>query len=60
MPVGKVSFTPQQLAENAAAVIEAVQRAKPPTARGRYVESIHIAATMTPSVAVDVAKYIRA
>jgi large subunit ribosomal protein L1 len=60
VPVGKVSFTPQQLAENAAAVIEAVQRAKPPTARGRYVESIHIAATMTPSVAVDVAKYIRA
>ena len=60
VPVGKVSFTPQQLAENAAAVIEAVQRAKPPTARGRYVESIHIAATMTPSVAVDVSKYIRA
>jgi large subunit ribosomal protein L1 len=60
VPVGKVSFTSQQLAENAAAVIEAVQRAKPPTARGRYVESIHIAATMTPSAAVDVAKYIRA
>ncbi len=60
VPVGKVSFTPQHLAENAAAVIEAVQRAKPPTARGRYVETIHIAATMTPSVAVDVSKYIRA
>lgn len=59
VPVGKISFTPQQLAENALAVIEAVQRAKPPTARGRYVDSIHIAATMTPSVQVDVLKYVR-
>ena len=60
VPVGKISFTPQQLAENAAAVIESVVRAKPPTARGRYVDTIHIAATMTPSVALDVLKYVRA
>ncbi len=60
VPIGKISFTPQQLTENAAAVVEAVQRAKPPTARGRYVDSIHITATMTPSVAVDVLKYVRA
>jgi large subunit ribosomal protein L1 len=60
VPVGKVSFTPQQLTENASAVVEAVQRAKPPTARGRYVNTIHIAATMSPSVAVDVLKYIKA
>jgi large subunit ribosomal protein L1 len=60
VPVGKVSFTPQQLAENAAAVVEAVQRAKPPTAKGRYVNTIHVAATMSPSIAVDVLKYIKA
>ena len=60
VPVGKVSFTPQQLSENAAAVVEAVQRAKPPTAKGRYVASIHVAATMSPSLAVDVLKYIKA
>ena len=60
VPVGKASFTTQQLSENAAAVIESVQRAKPPTARGRYVDSIHIAATMTPSVPLDVLKYIKA
>ncbi len=59
VPVGKASFSSQQLSENALAVIEAVQRAKPPTARGRYVDTIHIAATMSPSVAVDVLKYIR-
>jgi large subunit ribosomal protein L1 len=58
--VGKASFTVQQLAENAAAVVEAVQRAKPPTARGRYVDTIHVAATMSPSVAVDVLKHIKA
>src|SRR5436190_4922327 len=60
VPVGKVSFTPQQLSENALAVIEAVQRAKPPTAKGRYVDTIHIAATMSPSVALDVLKYVKA
>ena len=60
VPVGKVSFTPQQLSENAAAVVEAVQRAKPPTAKGRYVATIHVAATMSPSLAVDVLKYIKA
>ncbi len=60
VPVGKATFTTQQLTENAAAVIESVQRAKPPTARGRYVDTIHIAATMSPSVALDVLKYVKA
>jgi large subunit ribosomal protein L1 len=60
VPVGKASFNVQQLSENAAAVVEAVQRAKPPTAKGRYVNTIHVAATMSPSVAVDVLKYIKA
>jgi large subunit ribosomal protein L1 len=47
------------LAENALAVIDAVQRAKPPTAKGRYVGTIHITATMTPSIQLDVLKYVR-
>lgn len=59
VPVGKASFTTQQLAENAEAVIEAVYRAKPATARGKYIETIHVAATMTPSVKIDAAKYAR-
>lgn len=59
VPVGKASFTVQQLAENAEAVIEAVYRAKPPTARGKYIETIHVTATMTPSIKIDAAKYAR-
>lgn len=59
VPVGKASFTSAQLAENAEAVIEAVYRAKPATARGKYIESIHVTATMTPSLQIDAAKYAR-
>jgi large subunit ribosomal protein L1 len=59
IPVGKLSFESKQLAENAEAVIDAVYRAKPATARGRYLQSISVTATMTPSVIVDLAKYSR-
>ena len=59
VPVGKVSFEVNQLAENALAVIEAVQRAKPATAKGRYIESIHVTATMSPSVSIDSSKYVK-
>jgi large subunit ribosomal protein L1 len=57
--VGKTNFKPEQLVENAEALIEAVYRAKPPTARGRYIEGIAIAATMSPGLKVDSAKYQR-
>ena len=59
VPVGKLSFQNVQLAENASAVVEAVQRAKPATARGRYIHSIHIAGTMSPSLAIDSGKYVK-
>ncbi len=59
LPVGKISFTPTQLSENAVAAIDAVQRAKPATAKGRYIESISVTATMTPSVAIDSSKYVK-
>ena len=59
LPVGKISFEVNQLAENAVAAIEAVQRAKPATAKGRYIESISVTATMTPSVAIDSSKYVK-
>lgn len=60
LPVGKISFNATQLSENAVAAIDAVQRAKPATAKGRYIESIHVTATMTPSVAIDSSKYVKA
>lgn len=55
---GKLSFEAKQLVENVEAVIDSVQRAKPPTARGRYIQSLSITATMSPSVRVDASKYV--
>jgi large subunit ribosomal protein L1 len=52
-PVGKVSFEAQQLAENAKALITSVIKAKPATAKGRYVHTIVISSTMGPPVPID-------
>jgi large subunit ribosomal protein L1 len=57
--IGKVSFDTPQLADNARSLIEAVSRAKPASARGRYVETITLASTMSPAVRIDVSKYIK-
>jgi large subunit ribosomal protein L1 len=54
-PVGKVSFAAEKLAENAQALIQSVLKAKPATAKGRYVRSIVISSTMGPGVAIDLA-----
>lgn len=54
-PVGKVSFEPQKLAENAHALIASVLKAKPTTAKGRYVRSIVVSSTMGPGLAIDLA-----
>jgi large subunit ribosomal protein L1 len=54
-PVGKVSFEPQKLAENAHALIASILKAKPATAKGRYVRSIVVSSTMGPGVSIDLA-----
>ncbi len=54
-PVGKVSFDAEKLAENAHALISNVMKAKPATAKGRYVRSIVISSTMGPGVPIDLA-----
>jgi len=54
-PVGKISFGVEKLTENARALIEAVNKAKPSAAKGKYVKAIHMAATMGPSVTVSTA-----
>jgi len=54
-PVGKVSFDAAKLAENAQALIGSVLKAKPATAKGKYVKSIVISSTMGPGVRVDLA-----
>jgi len=51
--VGKISFGSEKLLENAKALIDAVQKAKPPAAKGKYVKAIHMASTMGPSVTVS-------
>ena len=56
-PVGKVSFTPEQLAENLNAFMESVVRAKPAAAKGTYVKSVTVSSTMGPGVRVDIAGY---
>jgi large subunit ribosomal protein L1 len=54
-PVGKVSFEPDKLAENAGALISSVIKAKPASAKGKYVRSIVISSTMGPGVPIDLA-----
>ena len=51
--LGKVSFTPEQLAENYGVVYDELLRVKPPTSKGRYVKSINIASTMSPGIQID-------
>ncbi len=57
-PVGKLSFTKDKLTENATALIEAVVRAKPSAAKGRYVQGVTMASTMSPGVDLDVAEMV--
>jgi len=54
-PVGKVSFGPDKLLENARTLIDTVIKAKPAAAKGRYVRSIALSSTMGPGVRVDLA-----
>lgn len=51
--IGKASFDAEKLAENYGAVYDAILRAKPSAAKGKYVKSVAISATMSPSVMVD-------
>ena len=52
--VGKASFEPAQLVDNLAALVDAVNRAKPAGAKGQYLRNLTIASTMGPGIRVDV------
>ena len=56
LPVGKVSFTSAQLAQNVHAVVEELVRAKPAAAKGRYLLAVTLSSTMGPGVRIDPAK----
>ena len=51
--IGKVSFTPQQIEENAKEVMSTIIKLKPSAAKGTYVQSIYLSTTMSPGVQVD-------
>jgi len=57
-PVGKVSFDQAKLQENTRVLINAVIKAKPTTAKGRYLKKINLAATMSPGVLLDELAYV--
>ena len=54
-PVGKTSFSPAKLVENASSLITAVLKAKPSAAKGKYVKSATLCSTMGPGISIDVA-----
>ena len=57
VPFGKVSFDQQKLVENANSLLNAVVKAKPSAAKGKYVKSVTICSTMGPGVTLDVTPY---
>ena len=57
--VGKVSFDADKLRENTKALLDAVVKAKPATAKGKYVKKVNLAATMSPGVLLDEAAYTK-
>ena len=54
--IGRASFDANKLVENAAAVIETLQKAKPATSKGKYMKKITVSTTMGPGIKVDVAQ----
>ncbi|MCI5772395.1 MAG: 50S ribosomal protein L1 [Clostridiales bacterium] len=56
-PIGKVSFDDEKLAANMKALMEAIMKAKPATAKGTYVRSLYMSTTMGPSLKVNSLKF---
>jgi len=52
-PVGKISFSKDQLVENASILLEALLKAKPASAKGKYLKGISISSTMGPGIKID-------
>jgi large subunit ribosomal protein L1 len=53
VPFGKASFEEKKLVENVRALVTAVLRARPPTAKGKYLRSAYVSTSMSPSVRLD-------
>ena len=59
VPVGKFSFPAEHLAANGTAVIDALVKARPASAKGRFVDNITLSATMTPGLTVDASPFLK-
>jgi large subunit ribosomal protein L1 len=59
VPVGKFSFDSAALSENGAAVIEAVVKARPSTAKGTFIQNVTLSATMLPGMRVDATPFLK-
>lgn len=57
VPVGKVSFTEEQLADNFQTLMDAIVKAKPAAAKGQYLRSVVISSTMGPGIKINTAKF---
>ena len=58
VPLGKASFTEEQLADNFQTLIDAIMKAKPSTVKGAYLKSVALASTMGPGVKLNVGKLV--
>ena len=58
VPVGKASFTEEQLADNFQTLMDAINKAKPSTVKGAYLKSVTLTSTMGPGVKLNVAKLV--
>ena len=58
VPVGKASFSEEQLADNFQTLIDAIIKAKPSTVKGAYLKSVTMTSTMGPGVKLNVAKLV--
>lgn len=57
--IGRVSFSPEKLAENSQELINAIVKAKPATAKGTYVKSVFMASSMSPGIALDAKAFMQ-
>jgi large subunit ribosomal protein L1 len=57
VPVGKLSFTPDQIADNARSVIDAVAKARPHSVKGLFIRSCTLSASMSPAIRLDMREH---